>query len=42
MIYTDNEWYFYFIFGYFGDLTVPVVNFPVVANNQPAVVVKFS
>jgi hypothetical protein len=30
IVYIDNEWKFYFIFGYFGDLTVPFVNCPVV------------
>jgi hypothetical protein len=42
IIYTNNEWNFYFIFGYFGDVTVPVVNCPVVPDYHPAVVVKFS
>jgi hypothetical protein len=41
IIYTDNEWDFYFIFGYFSDLTVPVINSPVVSDYHPAVIVKF-
>jgi len=42
IIYTSNDWNFYFIFGYFADVTVPVVNSPVVPDYHPAVVVVFS
>jgi len=42
IMYTDNEWNFYFIFGYFANFVVPVVNPPVVSDYHPAMVVKFS
>jgi hypothetical protein len=41
IIYTDNKWNFYFIFGYFTDLAVPV-NCSVAPDYRPVVVVKFS